>query len=209
MNFYTIPKIRLLLILLVSVSCNSQVHQENTKLVGGPCEGCEAIFEYGDKQLKPVDTLPLFEINEPKLKISGTVFHRDGKTPAEDVILYIYHTNRKGIYQTRGDEKGWARRHGFIRGWVKTDRDGKYTFYTHKPGSYGSNPAHIHPTILEPNGSYYYIEEFNFESDPLLDGPPPLRPYGGNGRVKLEKIDDNYFEVKRDIILGLNVPGYN
>ncbi len=194
---------------LFPLSCNSQEDPKDFMLQGGPCEGCEAIFEYGDKALAPVDTLPLFESNEPKLKITGTIYQRDGETLADGVILYIYHTNPKGVYQTKGDEEGWARQHGFIRGWVKTGADGKYTFYTHLPGSYGSNPAHIHPTILEPNGSYYYIEAFQFAGDPLLKGPPAPNPYGGKGRVELKKLDDNYFVVERDITLGLNVPGYN
>lgn len=72
--------------------------------VGSPCEGCEAIYEYVDNVLTSVDTLPLFQQNEPKLKINGTVFKKDGKTPASDVIVYIYHTNREGIYQTKSDE---------------------------------------------------------------------------------------------------------
>ena len=103
------------LLLLIPITCHGQDDQAITKAVGGPCEGCEAIFEFGDKHLKNVDTLPLFNETSPKLKITGTVYQNDGKTPAEDVILYIYHTNREGIYQTRGDETGWARRHGFIR----------------------------------------------------------------------------------------------
>jgi len=32
----------------------------NAKLVGGPCEGCEAVFEYGHKKLFSIDTFPSF-----------------------------------------------------------------------------------------------------------------------------------------------------
>ena len=55
-------------ILLISVnSCQSQTKKTNLiKIVGGPCEGCEAIFEYGSKVLAPTDTLPGCEQNEPK-----------------------------------------------------------------------------------------------------------------------------------------------
>ena len=114
--------------LLILFSCQSQTERKTSQLVGGPCEGCEAIHEYGSKILSAIDTLPKYQDTEPKLKIFGTVFQQDGKTPAEDIILYIYQTNRKGIYEKRGDEKGWAKRHGFIRGWVKTGKDGNYTF---------------------------------------------------------------------------------
>jgi protocatechuate 3,4-dioxygenase, beta subunit len=69
--------------------------------VGGGCEGCEAVFEYGSKKLTRVDTLPDFKGPGPKLEISGTIYQTDGKTPAKDVILYIYHTDQKGVYPQR------------------------------------------------------------------------------------------------------------
>lgn len=178
------------------------------RLAGAPCEGCEAVFEYGDRKLSPVDTLPDFETESPRMKITGTIYEADGNTPASDVILYIYHTNPEGEYATKGDEEGWARRHGYIRGWIKTADDGKYTFYTFKPGSYSSNPAHIHSTILEPNGTYYYIDEFRFKGDEKLDN---IREYvddrGGSGIVTLEEQGD-LMVAQRDIILGKNVPDY-
>ena len=132
-------------------SCGTSQNQNSPQLVGGPCEGCEAIFEYGDRKLTSVDTLPDFSLSELKIKITGTIFQNDHITPANDVILYIYHTNQQGIYATEGGEKGWAEQHGYIRGWVKTDSNGKYIFYTLRPGIYPniSSPAHIHLTILE------------------------------------------------------------
>lgn len=195
------------LMLLLCVTVKAQ-----GRLVGGPCEGCEAIFEYGDRQLSPVDTLPDFKNSGPQLKVTGTIYKNDGKTPAPGVILYVYHTNQGGIYPTNGDEQGWARRHGYIRGWVKTGADGRYTFYTLKPGTYPSRnaPAHIHPTILEPGGKYYYIAEYLFDDDPLLDKESQSSgtPRGGtNGILTLHK-KDGLLMGERDIILGKNVPNY-
>lgn len=178
-------------------------------LVGGPCEGCEAIFEYGNKSLSPVDTLNGFEEATQKLKVTGTIYQSDGETPAEDVIFYIYHTNEEGIYPTHGDETGWEKRHGYIRGWIKTGSDGKYTFYTRKPGSYSRNPSHIHPTVLEPNGKYYYIDMYVFENDPYLSERRRNKQNsrGGSGVVKLKE-QNGMLLAKRDIVLGLNVPNY-
>lgn len=211
MKFNFFPELSLMLIFLIPASCNAQTDRAKTKLTGGPCEGCEAIFEYGDKSLKPVDTLPFFEVNEPKLKISGIVYHKDGKTPAEGVILYIYHTNREGIYQTKGDEKGWARRHGFIRGWVKTNRTGNYAFYTFRPATYPdrSEPEHIHLTIKEPNKNEYYLDDFVFEDDPLLKsaGKKTFRNRGGSG-IMNSVLKDGMLHIHRNIILGLNIPNY-
>lgn len=177
-------------------------------MVGGPCEGCEAVFEYGSRTLSPVDTLPGFKTTTPRIKLTGTIYKQDGKTPAPGVILYIYHTNRKGVYPTRGDEKGWARRHGYIRGWIRTNADGMYTFYTFKPGSYSNNPAHIHPIILEPGGRYYYIDEYRFRDDEKISN---IEQYidnrGGSGIMELVDAG-NLWIARRDIVLGRNVDGY-
>src|SRR5690606_10902268 len=189
-------------------SCNSQTKNNKNILVGGGCEGCEAIFEYGNKKLTPRDTLPEFLENEPKLKITGTVFKKDGKTPAEDVILYIYHTNRKGIYETKGDEKGWGKPHGYIRGWVKTGADGKYTFYSFRPAAYNSTnePEHIHLTVKEPNQNEYYLDDYLFNDDPFLTTSKRqrLQNRGGSGVVK-PVLKDNLLTINRDIILGKNI----
>lgn len=192
---------------LGSVSCTAQP----PAIVGGGCEGCEAIYEYGQKPLNATDTLPGFKSNEPKLKITGTVYKRDGKTPAGNVILYIYHTNRKGVYEKRGDEKGWARRHGFRRGWIKTGPDGRYTFYTFKPAAYpdGTEPAHIHITVKEPDKNEYYLDSYFFADDPLLS--PQLRGKltnrGGSGIMTLQE-ENGMLLVQRNIILGQNIPDY-
>jgi len=202
----------ILIFLLAVTSCQSQTKKtDKDKIIGGPCEGCEAVFEYGNKKLSAIDTLPDFEKTKPKLKLTGTVFKKDGKTPAENVILYIYQTDRKGIYATKGDEKGWAKRHGYIRGWIKTDKLGKYTFYTFRPASYpsGIEPEHIHITVKEPNKNEYYIDEFVFDDDPMLTQKEKgeLENRGGSGIVQ-PILKDGILTVSRDIILGLNIPNY-
>lgn len=195
------------LLMIGTLSCKPQT----TKNVGGPCEGCEAIFEYGSNVLTSVDTLPEYQQNEPKLKITGTVFKKDGKTPAENVILYIYHTNRQGIYETNGDETGWAKRHGLIRGWVKTGKDGGYTFYTFRPASYPdrSEPEHIHITVKEPDKNEYYLDNYFFDDDPLLttEKRNRLENRGGSG-VVAPKEGGGILTIERHINLGKNIPDY-
>ena len=203
-----------ILLLLFFQQCSGQTIREKQqltdRLVGGPCEGCEAIYEWGEKPLLSVDTLPDYEEHGPKLKITGTVYHRDGTSPAANVILYIYHTNQQGIYPVKAGEQGWAKRHGYIRGWVKTGADGKYTFYTLRPGIYPdrSSPAHIHVTVKEPGIQEYYLDDYVFDDDPFVEehnsGEPPR---GGSGLVSLQKQEDLLI-AERDIILGLNIPDY-
>ncbi len=196
---------------LFSSCINSQNKQETSKTVGGPCEGCEAIYEYDDKILTSTDTLAGFNILKPQIKISGIVYKKDGKTPAEDIILYVYHTNDKGIYPSNKASKGWERRHGTLRGWVKTDSNGSYTFYTSRPASYPNTriPQHIHITIKEPDKNEYYISAFYFEDDPNLTDNirNDPNPRGGSGIISLRDRSE-IKEATRNIILGLNIPNY-
>ena len=181
--------------------------------VGGGCEGCEAIYESPNsfEMLNSVDTLPDFNEKGPRILISGVIYMADGKTPARDIVLYVYHTDQQGNYSTRGDQKGWGQRHGYIRGWIKTGSDGSYKLYTLVPASYpnSNNPKHIHPIIKEPGKSEYWIDEFVFDNDPLLPAAERSRskPVGGSGLLK-PVIKDGILEAKRDIILGLNVKQY-
>lgn len=185
----------------------------NDIAVGGRCEGCEAIFENDIpfEQLNEVDTLPDFNDKGPRISISGTIYHHDGKTPAAGVVLYVYHTDQAGVYPTKGNEKGWAKRHGYLRGWIKTDATGRYQFYTLIPASYpnSSNPKHIHPIIKEPGKTAYWIDEFVFADDPLLPAAERNRnrPVGGNG-VLMTSEKDGMLYARRDIVLGLNVENY-
>lgn len=200
---------KIITVLTLSLIGISTVRSQG-KLVGGRCEGCEAVFEFGEQTLSYVDTLPEFGSKGVDIKVTGTVYKPDGKTPAEGVILYVYQTNEEGVYPKKGNETGWARRHGYIRGWIKTDGKGRYAFYTQKPHFYGDEPAHIHLTILEPNGNYYWLGSYLFEGDKNLtarqiNNPDPR---GGSVGIMSLKKEDGILTGKRDIILGMNITGY-
>lgn len=210
MNTIKIVILPVLICLLTNPVYAQQVTETNARLVGGPCQGCEAVLDFGDRELSPVDTLPGFKDNEPKIKVTGTVYQSDGETPAEGVILFVHQTNREGKYPKHGDEEGWERQYGYIHGWVKTGADGQYTFYTFRPGSYSRNPAHIHPIILEPNGKYYWLGSYFFADDPLLSQNQrnPESPRGGSSGVLTLEKKDGLWVGHRDFILGKNIPRY-
>lgn len=182
--------------------------------VGGPCEGCEAIHEspVPFEQLKAVDKLPdaTWDGRKP-LGINGAIYKADGKTPAAGVVMYLYHTDESGHYPTKGDEKGWAKRHGYIRGWLRTNEKGEFKFVTLKPVAYpdGSEPAHIHIIIKEPGLAAYYIDDFVFNDDPLLteEKRKKLTNRGGSGIITLIDVG-NMYKGERNIYLGKNIPGY-
>ncbi|HUR12085.1 MAG TPA: hypothetical protein VM012_11975 [Flavitalea sp.] len=191
----------------------AQTNSATDQKVGGRCEGCEAIYESPVPFAKLIyaDTLEDFRRGNVLLEISGHIFKIDGKTPAPGVVFYIYHTDHTGVYPVRGNEKGWARRHGYLRGWVKTNEKGEYKFYTAKPAPYPGrkNPAHIHGVVKEPGLNEYYIGEYLFDGDPLLttEAKKSTTEPGGNGVVKLTKSGDRLI-VQRDIVLGRNVANY-
>jgi len=206
-------QIIILILTLFTFSCGNSQKLKAFQLVGGPCEGCEAILEYGNKKITAIETLPDFVEKGLKIKVTGTIYQNNEKIPAQGVILYIYHTDQNGIYPDKGEETSWSKRHGYIRGWIKTDAEGRYTFFTLKPGVYPnrSAPAHIHLTILEPNGKYYWIGSYLFEGDTLLTKRDLFEksPRGGsNGILSLKKEGDLWIG-SRDFILGKNIPNYD
>lgn len=196
---------------LLPVCAQPKVQKGQPKLIGS-CEGCEAIFEYGQKELSAVDTLPGFHDPGMKIKISGTVYQNDGITPAPGVILYVYHTNQEGLYENKYNATNWERRHGYIRGWMKTGNDGRYIFYTLKPKAYPSRsePAHIHLTLQEPDGKYYWLGSYYFAGDPLLseEERSPDAPRGASPGILHLKNNGALWTGERDIVLGKNIPGY-
>jgi protocatechuate 3,4-dioxygenase beta subunit len=183
------------------------------KRVGGPCEGCEAVFESPVplEQLSWQDTLADFTEPGPRLVVSGKVLHPDGHTPAPGVVIYAYHTDQQGLYSKKGNETGWGIRHGYIRGWVKTNHHGEYRFYTLRPASYpnSDNPAHIHFTIKEPKLNAYYIDDIHFTDDPLLtEAIQRKQPNRAGTGIVQPRLQKGVMQVTRDIYLGKNIPAY-
>lgn len=212
------PSVVLLVFLMIIAGCTDNKTNAQTQTtsqqqrIGGQCEGCEAIYENKtpftklDWQL----TLPDYNDKGPKLHVNGVVYKSDGKTPAPGTILYFYHTDQKGIYP-EGDEKGWGRRHGYIRGWVKTNEKGQYSVRTLRPGAYPNRgaAAHIHCIVKEDQINEYYVGDFLFEDDPLLSDNEKTNAHvpGGNGVLKLQERNGILY-AERDIYLGKNVRNY-
>jgi len=203
-------------LLLSATACAQSPDKANTadRKVGGPCECCEAIYEQAPDftTINETDTLADFKETGPKMLVFGTIYKKDGVTPATGVVLYIYHTDQTGMYASAANQTGCAKRHGKLRGWIKTNSEGAYRFYTLKPAAYPNTkiPAHIHPVIKEPGLSEYYIDEYLFDDDPFLTAQERnhAENRGSNGIIKLSKDTNGLLLCKRDIVLGKNIPGY-
>jgi len=149
---------------------------------------------------------PKGELGE-KLIISGTVYLPDGKTPAIDIIIYVHHTNIKGIYPKKGDEKGNGKYHGYLRGWMKTDSNGKYEFETIRPAPYHSHegePAHVHYNIQGTEYPEYWLASIWFSDDSRVteEYKKNVKRSGGfSNIITLTKDDHNVLRGERNIIL--------
>lgn len=194
-----------------SCSQSSKEQQSNDRAVGSMCEDCELIFEGMPENISWQYAIAgPDEPGEPMI-ISGVIYKNDGRTPAPGVILHVYHTDNRGKYSPAAKQTS-GRRHGHLRGWIKTDETGRYQFTSIRPVSYplSRNPQHIHPIIKESDTSIYWIDEYQFLDDPLLGEQEKSHQQkrGGSGIIALKKNEKGVWIGKRDIILGLNVPNY-
>jgi protocatechuate 3,4-dioxygenase, beta subunit len=170
-------------------------------VIGGPCEGCEWVFD--DQPVTLLSRAYIAPRKEPgaPMVIEGTVTTMRG-VPARGVVVYAYHTDQTGIYPPAGN------RHGRLRGWALTDALGRYRFETIRPGAYPTRdvPEHVHMHVIEPGIGTYYIDNLEFEDDPL-NSRHTREQRGGDG-LALPARRDGVWQARRDIVLGRNIPGY-
>lgn len=212
-----ILNIGLIFLFLTSLtSCNGQIKKEETstknnknKVVGGGCDGCELMYVGMPNNIKSVDTSSAWNEKGQRLLVTGKVLKLDGITPEPNVIVYYWQTDSEGNY-SKGTGK--SERHGHVRGWVKSDKQGKYSIYTIRPGNYPNTDieAHIHLSIKEPNiKDEYYTDNLVFSDDIKLTGTKrkKLKNRGGSGILRV-LIDKEMQVAEHNIILGLNIPNY-
>jgi len=137
--------------------------------------------------------------------IGGTVYRSDGKTAAPDVIVYAYQTNAEGFYVGGSGQTAASRRHGRLRGWVRSGADGRYEFETIKPAPYPNNvmPAHVHMMIVEPGRPAYWIDDIVFAGEFGVDARYRARQVnrGGSGIINLRRMPRGDALAVRDIVL--------
>ncbi|WP_439153049.1 hypothetical protein [Winogradskyella sp.] len=160
------------------------------------------IYDRAEARLTNTDTIPDFRSKTNKLKLTGTIYLSDGVTLAKDVILFIEHADEDGNFDLRreGEE-----RYVFHRSWVKTDADGKYTFYTFVPGNDRryNRLQEIYPVIKAPDKQAYQLETFLFDDDPMLTRAcrKKISKKGDTKRILSVKEENNILVAQRDIVL--------
>jgi protocatechuate 3,4-dioxygenase, beta subunit len=136
-----------------------------------------------------------------RLIVAGRVFRPDGVTPLAAASLYVYHTDVKGYYTPGANDN----RNPRLRGYMRTDAQGRYEFSTIKPGSYPNSrvPAHIH-YVVTAAGYSERIFEIVFEGDPFLDEKvrkEAASEWSGFSLRRLEKDEQGVLRCTQDIKL--------
>jgi protocatechuate 3,4-dioxygenase, beta subunit len=100
------------------------------------------------------------------MEISGTVYQPDGKTIAPNTLIYLYHTDFEGYYGRGSDEH----KHGRYRGWMLTDKKGRYSLRSIKAAPYPEMrwAAHIHMSVTGLKQKEDWIDSILFEGDRLI-----------------------------------------
>jgi protocatechuate 3,4-dioxygenase beta subunit len=184
----------------LSTSAESQPEKKvpypSTLSGGAPCGSCTAPEKLSSRTVIP----PENERGEP-LVITGKVFQPDGVTPAEGIVLFVYHTDVTGYYNEKDDAS-----HPRLKGWMKIGADGKYEFRTIRPGAYPhrTTPAHIHAHVYGPGYSERSIEDYWFAEDPRINGEEKARKAKEGEHpviIELKRDKDGIWRGERDIKL--------
>lgn len=164
------------------------------------------IHDYNILELSASDSIPDFASKQQKLKITGIIYKSDGVTPAEDVILYIEQADEDGDFDLR---KHNDKRYAYHRGWIKTNADGRYTFYTFIPGGDRryNQLQQLFLAIKEPLKPNYNLESFLFDKDPLLTAlcRKKISKKGDPSRILKPIKKGEILVVEKNIVLESNL----
>lgn len=115
----------------------------------------------------PVRTVTLAGADDEgvPLLVEGALVGPDCRTPLKNYVLDLWQASTAGKYSAgHGDFR--------LRGKIKTDQFGRYSFETILPGRYadsvGIRPAHIHVTFRTPGGNALLTTQMYFQGDPYL-----------------------------------------
>ena len=143
----------------------------------GPVYGHESVGPLDNDMTKNarVNGEPLGE----RIAVAGRVLDEDG-SPLPNTLLEVWQANAAGRYIHKTDQHDAPLDPNFRgSGRCVTDAQGRYKFYSIKPGAYpwgnhpnGWRPNHIHFSLFGPSFVTRLVTQMYFPGDPLLDLDP-------------------------------------
>ena len=130
-------------------------------------EGCDMTREAGG------------EAQGQRIVVSGRVLDENAR-PVADTLVEVWQANAAGRYLHKWDQHDAPLDPHFRgAGQTRTDKDGRYSFMTIRPGSYpwGNHynawrPAHIHFSLFGPAVATRLVTQMYFPGDPMLEFDP-------------------------------------
>jgi protocatechuate 3,4-dioxygenase, beta subunit len=141
----------------------------------GPVFGEDALGEFDHDLTRQHDGEPLGE----RITVSGRLLDEDGRA-IPGALVEVWQANAGGRYRHEVDQHPAPLDPNFSGGGrVLTDREGRYTFTTIKPGPYpwGNHPnawrpAHIHFSVFGRAFVQRLVTQMYFPGDPLFEYDP-------------------------------------
>jgi protocatechuate 3,4-dioxygenase beta subunit len=108
------------------------------------------------------------------MHIAGRILDEDGR-PVRGAVVELWQANAAGRYFHPIDQRAAPLDPNFIgNGRVQTDEEGRYAFFTIKPGAYPVpvketwwRPPHLHFSVLGPSSLSRLVTQMYFRGDPL------------------------------------------
>lgn len=127
-----------------------------------------------------------------RIIVTGRVLDEDGR-PQANTLLEVWQANAAGRYIHKVDQHDAPLDPNFFGGGrCVTDAEGRYRFYSVKPGAYpwGNHhnawrPNHIHFSLFGPSLVTRLVTQMYFPGDPLLDLDPIYQSAPAGARERM------------------------
>ena len=156
----------------------------------GPAYGAEVIGELDHDLTKngQVNGEPIGE----RIVVTGRVLDENGD-PVANTLVEVWQANAGGRYIHKQDQHDAPLDPNFLgSGRCLTDAEGRYKFYTIKPGAYpwGNHanawrPNHIHFSLFGGSIASRLVTQMYFPGDPLLDLDPIYQSVPAGARERM------------------------
>jgi protocatechuate 3,4-dioxygenase beta subunit len=159
---------------------NTWTHTPAQPLVRRPAGRAEATFPQALHRKLPCGDANLAQVAPGRLAIgqlihvSGRILDEDAR-PVRGAVVELWQANAAGRYFHPIDQRAAPLDPNFVgNGRVLTDEDGRYAFFTIKPGAYPVpvkdtwwRPPHLHFSVLGPSSLSRLVTQMYFAGDPL------------------------------------------